>query len=183
MTSGKRKETAATIILAIVCVGLIVRLLVRVSSVDAVTTDAAARIVPRRPARLTGLKLASAQPDPIPTLNLDLYSRLQSQPAPEPNRDPFAFLPTPQEIQAAQAKVEAARQGPAPPPPPPFKAVGFSQSEIGQLRAYLTDGQNVYAVHMGDEVDKRYLVVSVTQAAVVLRDELDNHTAELPFPQ
>ncbi len=189
MKLNKHAENVATIILAAVCLVLIVRLMVRVRAVGATAAVPVARLMPSRSLIPRGRRqLAEVLPEG-PFLNVDLYQQLQAQPMPAPDRDPFAFTPTPEQLQAtskAREAVEAAGSAPAAPlapPPPPFTAVGYSQTLGGQLEAYLSGEQRVYAVREGDQFDKRYWVVKITPLMIEIRDETLGRTAELPFPQ
>ncbi|MGH9451936.1 MAG: hypothetical protein ACRD11_15610 [Terriglobia bacterium] len=194
----KRVETAATIILGAVCVGLIFHLAVRVRDVHAGAVPVGTRygssaVLPARmvdPARRGEARAPAADPGG-PALNLALYQELQSQTVPTPDRDPFAFEPTPQQLQqvrrdrAAQAAASGAASAPAPPPPPPIpvQTVGYGVNAQGQLEAFLADSQQVYVVRTGDEFDKAYRVVMITPAMVEIEDESLHRTVELPFPK
>jgi|SRR5579875_3355685 len=188
MKLNKHAENIATIILAVVCMVLIVRLMVRVRAVGATAAVPAARTMPSRSLTPRGRRRLAAVLPEGPFLNVDLYQQLQAQPMPAPDRDPFAFPPTPEQVQAAskaRQSVQAAGSAPATPvlPPLPFTAVGYSQTSGGQLEAYLSGEQRVYAVREGDQFDKRYLVVKITPLMIEIRDETLGRTAELPFPQ
>ncbi|MGH9398115.1 MAG: hypothetical protein ACRD18_14845 [Terriglobia bacterium] len=200
----KPLETAATIVLGVVCAGLIFHLAIRVRDVHAgappistpdvrsprhTVTDASSRDVRTvRAASVASAGRADSNPKG-PVLNLALYQELQSQALHTPDRDPFSFEPTPQQLQQArrardvQIAASAAAPGPPPPPPIPFQAVGYSVKAQGQLEAYLADTQQVYVVHMGGEFDKRYRVVMITPAMIEIEDESLHRTVELPFPQ
>lgn len=184
---NKPLETIATVILAVVCAALIFRLAVRVRSVHAgspapvhpAARSRAAIAVPSRPAAF----------EDSPVLNVALYQQLQSQPVTPPERDPFSFEPTPQQIEQAgrgRAANTAANTGPpAPPPPPPlpFKTVGYSVTAQGQIEAYVSSADQIYALHEGETFDKGYRVVKITPALIEIQDDLYHRAVELPFPQ
>lgn len=192
MKRKKQLETAATIVLAIVCVMLFLRLALRVRAVNAGAPPESQPASVRRTTRpvpdSTLRRSTQAFPE-SPALNVMLYQEVQSQPLNPPDRDPFSFTPTPQQIQQslrARQASEAARAapaGPPPPPPVPFKAVGYSVRAQSPMEAYLADTQQVYVVHEGEEFDKNYRVIKITPAMIEIEDESSHQTAQLPFPQ
>ncbi|MGH9407537.1 MAG: hypothetical protein ACRD3D_17085 [Terriglobia bacterium] len=192
---SKRLEALATIGLAVVCAALVFHLAVRVRSVDAGGPAVQARsAIPR--ARTGGLALAglfaARKPQALPNgpvLNLSLYRETQSETLAAYDRNPFSFEPTAQQLEQ-QTRSRAAAQGalagpPAPPPPPPlpFKAIGYSMQAQGSMEAYLSDTQQVYALHEGEMFDKNYHVIRITPALIEVQDDAFHRTVELPFPQ
>lgn len=189
---NKRLETAATVILAAVCAALIFHLVIRVRSVHAggpspetapLHRTAAARVVLPRASR------AAAFPD-SPVLNVALYQQLQSATVNPPERDPFSFAPTPQQIEQAGRErapsgsaAAAAAAGPPPPPPLPFKTVGYSVNAQGEIEAYISSEDQVYALQEGESFDKVYRVVRITPAMIEIEDDAYHRSVELPFPQ
>lgn len=189
MKSKNRIENISTLVLAGVCAALIIRLLVRVNGVGATASPTAMAQPLQRASQREGLVVTRLRqlPKPeIPVLNVDLYQQLQDQSLPAPGRDPFAFAPTPQQVQAASRAVNAgsnASATPPAPPPPPFTVVGYSQAADGQLEAYLSGDQQVWAVHEGDQFDKTYSIVKITPAMIEIRDESLDRVSQLPIPQ
>lgn len=189
----KPLETVATVVLAIVCAGLIFHLAVRVRDVHAGAPPAAAPEAHPPVARLLAATRPEARPaaaaaDPAgPALDVALYTRLQSRTLPPSVRDPFSFEPSAAQAanarQVIAARAAAVSAGPPPPPPLPFQPVGFTVNAEGQFEAYLADSQQVYAVHAGDEFDKSYRVITITPTMIEIQDESGNRTVELPFPQ
>lgn len=188
---NKRLETGATVILAVVCAVLIFRLAVRVRSVHA-----GGRAPQAMPLSRTGLGRVAipARPRPAafadsPVLNVVLYQQLQSQSVTPPDRDPFSFEPTPQQAEQAvreRALAQSASAGhaaPPPPPPLPFKTVGYSVTAQGQIEAYISSADQIYALHEGEAFDKDYRVVRITPALIEIEDDLYHRAVELPFPQ
>lgn len=186
---NKSLETTATVILAALCAALIFRLAVRVRSVHA-GGPPAARLVRNLPHHLTSLGHKAAAFPESPVLNLALYQQLQSQTVASPDRDPFSFLPTPQQ-QAEQARSEQASAqglarapaGPPPAPPLPFTAVGYSMTPQGQIEAFLSSPDQIYAVRAGDAFAKVYRVVRITPAMIEIEDDAYHRAVELPFSQ
>lgn len=189
-------ETPATVTLAIVCGALIFHLAGRVRSVNAGAPPVPQLRPPVPAPRRVAARIPSGR-DPSelpgsPVLNVDLYQELQSQMIAAPGRDPFSFEPTAQQLkQTAQARAAdqaasaASSAAPSPPPPPPlpFKAVGYSVMSQGQIKAYLADSEQVYALVQGELFDKNYRVVRITPALIEIDDELYHRAVELPFPQ
>lgn len=192
MKQKRRIEVAATIILGIVCVFLVLRLAVRVRAVSAGSTGAApvARLPETaiRPAAREVSPTAVRLPD-APVLNVALFEQLQSDPLVPVGRDPFSFLPSPAPAQPGGRPGHASQaaqnhpSGPPPPPPVPLKALGYLQDSQGQLQAYLTDSQNIYAVRSGEQFGKVYRVLKITPAYVEIEDESLNLRAQLAIPQ
>lgn len=196
----KQLETGATVILAIVCAGLIFHLVVRVRDVHAGAPPAAAQNAYRPVARVLANGVRATRrtqlaPDPHdPRLEVDLYDQLQSRTLGALDRDPFSFEAAPgapgriarsgsgpsARSGAAAAEVPA---GPPPPPPIPFQPVGYTVNEAGVFEAYLADSKQVYAVHAGDQFDKAYRVVTITPTMIEIQDEAHNRTVEMPFAQ
>jgi hypothetical protein len=191
----KRKnhlEVAATIVLGVICTLLILRLIVRVRSVSAGTTGGVASSplpapVIRRFARLTALPQKDSTLSGSPVLNVQLFDQLQQQPMATPDRDPFSFAPTAEQVQELKRQKEQVNAnrvtGPPPPPPVPLKALGYVQDAAGQLQAYLTDSDSVYAVREGEKFDKVYRVLKITPAFVEIEDQTLNLRAQLAIPQ
>ncbi|HUI43838.1 MAG TPA: hypothetical protein VL523_17900 [Terriglobia bacterium] len=123
-----------------------------------------------------------------PQLRLDVLKDLDSRPLPDFTRNPFEFGPTPEEIKAQQDATERAKNPPvAPPPPPPppvqFKAMGYQQDGDGQRIAYLSDDQDTYVVHQGQQFGQRFKVLKITDTSVEVEDESYHQIVQLPYPQ
>jgi hypothetical protein len=192
MKQNNHREVVATLVLAVICTFLILRLIVRVRSVSAGTSGAVALARPqvvRSPGILSALPQKDSAFPAGPVLNVALFDRLQEQSLAVPDRDPFSFAPTPQQLQAQQPEQEKQKgrqsrlSGPPPPPPVPLKALGYVQDGQGQFQAYLMDSDNVYAVREGDKFDKVYRVLKITPAFVEIEDQSLNLRAQLAIPQ
>ena len=120
-------------------------------------------------------------------LRLDVLKDIDGRPLPELTRNPFEFGPTPEDIRRADdARKLAEHPTPPPPPPPPpvpFKAMGYQQDTKGQRIAYLSDEQETYIVHEGQEFGQRFKVVKITDASVEVQDETYHQIVQLPYPQ
>lgn len=183
----KKLETTATVILAALCAMLVFHLAVRVRSVHA-GGPTAAPLVRSLPHPLASLAHKTAAFPESPVLNLALYQQLQSQTVASLDRDPFSLAPSPRQQfeQARSAQASAQNLAPAPPPPAPplpFTAVGYSMTPQGQIEAFLSSPDQIYAVRAGDAFGKVYRVVRITPAMIEIQDDAYHRAVELPFPQ
>ena len=116
-----------------------------------------------------------------PSLNLDELKDILSRPAPQPGRNPFELHATPKAVPTNPEPPPP--QAPPPPPPIPLKAVGYSEKPGGVKEAYVTDDQEVYVVHEGEEFGKRYKAVKITPQQVQVEDQNSHQTVQLLIPQ
>jgi hypothetical protein len=187
--SKKRFEVAVSVVLGAVCVFLVLRLIGRVRAAS-VTPDPTPEVTRMpQPAVRAGVsaprQAASASPDNA-VLNVSLFRQLQAHALAAPDRDPFSFEPTPQQAQQALQRRTAAviaQNRPPAPPSVPLKALGYSEDAQGRLRAYLSDTQNIYAVHEGESFGKVYRVLKITPTFVEVEDESLGLHAQLAIPQ
>lgn len=131
-------------------------------------------------------KLVNADPD----LEIQVLKEYTSRPLPSNTRDPFDFGATPVARSLRGAKGAAAggpgAGGAASPPPPPqiaLRAIGYSfRAGVGG-EAYLADGDQVYVVHKGNLLSKRYKILQITSSVVEVHDQSTGETVQLPIPQ
>lgn len=176
-----------TIVLVVLIAAAVVRLVWAI--VGASSTSASSNPPPAQHGPDAGVSPASLPPA-SPTgvlLRLDTLKEIHERPLPELTRNPFEFGPTPQEIQNAERQKQQ-NEHPTPPPPPPpppvpFKAMGFQQDTKGQRVAYLSDEQETYIVHEGQEFGQRFKVLKITEASVEVQDETYHQIVQLPYPQ
>jgi len=116
-----------------------------------------------------------------PSLNLDELKDILSRPAPQPGRNPFELHATPKAVPTNPEPPPP--QAPPPPPPIPLKAVGYSEKPGGVKEAYVTDDQEVYVVHEGEEFGKRYKAVKITPQQIEVEDQTTHQTGQLLIPQ
>jgi hypothetical protein len=188
MKDKKNLEIAATIALGGICAFLVLRLVVRVRSVNAGPSRSVVVTPVPLSHRVGPVKVLAPETGGLsdgPVLNVALFEQIEAHVLAEPGRDPFEFPPTPQQVEqtALREAAQARRTGPPPPPPVPLKALGYMQDAHGQLQAYLSDSQNIYAVHEGQQFDKTYRVLKVTPAYVEIEDVSLNLRAQLAIPQ
>jgi hypothetical protein len=181
MKGKLNNRTVLALILAGLCVFLIVRLvLVSIGYWGATSPGTSAR-ADSGPAPAVSGRLDLYRYDP--QVHWDTLKQINDRPLPDLKRNPFEFEPTPQEIQAKNAALHPVPAGPPPPPPIPIKALGYQQDGKGALKAYLSDDQETYVVHEGEEFGQRFKVLKITSSTVEVEDETYHQTAQLPYPQ
>lgn len=116
-----------------------------------------------------------------PSLNLDELKDILSRPAPQQGRNPFELNAPPKAL--PKNPEPPPLQAPPPPPPIPLKAVGYSEKPGGIKEAYVTDDQEVYVVHEGEEFGKRYKAVKITPQQIEVEDQNGHRTVQLAVPQ
>jgi hypothetical protein len=178
--------------LTIALLGLIVLAVVRLlSAILGGSSTSASSAPPPQPIHGQGSEVNPATlPSPGSNgalLRLDTLKQIDDRPLPELTRNPFEFGPTPEDIKKAdEAKNLAAHPVPPPPPPPPpvpFKAMGYQQDTKGQKIAYLSDEQETYIVHEGQEFGQRFKVMKISDSSVEVQDETYHQIVQLPYPQ
>jgi hypothetical protein len=178
--------------LTIAVVAAIVIALVRlVSAIAGASSTSASSVPPPQPIRGQGGGVSPATLPPAGSggvlLRLDVLKEINERPLPELTRNPFEFGPTPEEMQKAEEAKKLADNPPPPPPPAPppvpFKAMGFQQDAKGRRVAYLSDEQETYIVHEGEEFGQRFKVLKITDASVEVQDETYHQIVQLPYPQ
>jgi len=117
-----------------------------------------------------------------PSLNLDVLKDVLSRPLTQPGRNPFELKATPKAVTNVP-EPPPQPQAPPPPPPIPLKAVGYSEKPGGVKEAYVSDDQEVYVVHEGEEFGKRYRAVKITPQQVEVEDQTGHQTVQLAIPQ
>ena len=132
------------------------------------------------------------RPDPAsvdPALHLDLLAKLQALEPGAAGRNLFQYGPPPQaaavqplptnvpKIAVNAAPPPPPPQGPVTPPPPPppapltFKYYGLKISRASGVKlAFLLDGEDIIVAGENEIVKKRYRVVRILPASVVMED-------------
>ena len=116
-----------------------------------------------------------------PSLNLDELKDILSRPASQPGRNPFELHATPKAVPTNPEPPPP--QAPPPPPPIPLKAVGYSEKPGGVKEAYVTDDQEVYVVHEGEEFGNHFKAIKITSHEMQVEDLSSHQTTQLPIAQ
>ena len=122
-----------------------------------------------------------------PSLQVDALKQYLSRPLPDVVRNPFDFGATPVAPQAGRAPgggTTGPGGAPAIPPQPQvsIQAIGYSEPPGVGGEAYLADEDQVYVVHKGDVVEKRYTILRITPTQVEILDGASGETAQLSIP-
>lgn len=142
-------------------------------------------------AATTQRKVAQAQVDDNsldPRLRLDILAASQSKKY-EAGRNIFRMEEI--KIQPTIADVRTrAPMGPDPPPTPtptpppppiPLKFYGFANKPNEPKRVFLADADEVFVAKQGDIVERKYKVVQINNASVIIEDLLYNNRQPIPL--
>jgi len=114
--------------------------------------------------------------------------KYQPRPLPDLNRDPFDFGPPPltpaqKAARAAQGIHGAMTASSAPAAPHiPLRAIGYSEKDGVGPEAYLVDSDDVFIVHDGDVISKRFKILKITSMMVEVQDGASGERSQLPIP-
>jgi hypothetical protein len=122
-----------------------------------------------------------------PTLRTDLLFAVQKVEYGGGRRNIFrmeAPPPPPVAIPTPIAPVRMEPTGPPPPPPPPpitLKFFGFASRPGESKKVFLSEGDEVFVAREGDIVDRRYKIVQINNASVLVEDVLNNNRQTIPL--
>jgi hypothetical protein len=193
MITRKQFEKWGGVALAGLCVFLIFRLVSEIMgspTPDADTESAVSMAAPSpAPQAMNSQKKGTAPAKPASTLQVQALDEFEPKPLPDISRNPFDFgapplTPAQRAMQAARGPGGAMTASSAPPPPQiPLRAIGYSERPGSKAEAYLTDAENVYIVHDGDVLEKRYRILKITPSIVEVQDGTSGEKAQLPIPE
>jgi hypothetical protein len=184
MTTHRSIEKWGPLVLGLVCVFIVIKLVGEING-------SPQRISQTRPRAVETRGKADSRHNPgealwdggAVALHLDQLKAAEERPAPTVARNPFGYPPPPPPPGARQGGHGAGAALPPPPPPIPLKALGYSQDQAGNRQAYLSNQDEVFAVHSGDKISNRYKILSITPRAVRVKDLSSGERALLPIPQ
>jgi hypothetical protein len=194
MKKRAQVEKIGVVVLAGLCLFLIFRLVSEImGNPTPATRPAATAYKPsQRPVirAENSAKRAKGSAGSDSTLEMQSLDQYQAKPLPDLGRNPFDFGPPPLTPAQKAAQAQAARgmggamtasSGPAQ-PHMPLRAIGYSERTGVGPEAYLADADNVFVVHDGDVVSKRFKVLSITSMTVEIQDGASGEKAQLPIP-
>jgi hypothetical protein len=192
MNRRKQLEKWGGIALAALCVFLVFRLVKEimghpVANAAPETNVSSAAAQQSQPAA-AAKKKGTGSPASGSSMQLQELDEYVAKPFPDLSRDPFDFgapplTPAQKAMQAARGAGGAMTASSGPPPMQiSLRAIGYSDRPYGP-EAYLADAQDVFIVHDGDFVSRRYKVLRITSNIVEVQDGTTGEKAQLPIPQ
>lgn len=193
MKNRKQLEKYGGAVLAVLCVFLVFKLVQEIKGNAAPTAepDTTVSTPPSKPAQVRGRAptKAAAPLSSDPLTQVQTLSKYVPKPFPDISRDPFDFGPPPltpaqKAAQAARAAGGAMTASTAPSPPRiSLRAIGYNERMGVGPEAFLVDSDQVYVVHDGDVISKRYKILKITSLMVQVKDGVSGEEAQLPIPQ
>lgn len=189
MKKRKQLEKYGGVALAVLCALLVLKLVKEINGNPVPDTTAStpspqpAQVRGRTPAK------AAARLSSDPSMQVETLSKYTAKPIPDISRDPFDFgapplTPAQKAAQAARAAGTAMTASTAPARPRiPLRAIGYNEKNGVGPEAFLVDSNEVYVVHAGDVVSRRYKILKVTSLMVQVKDGVSGEEAQLPIPQ
>ena len=105
----------------------------------------------------------------------------------EPDPPPMALKPVCAQLGGPSGGLPwCSSIGPNKPPPPPpinLKFFGFASKPGEPKQVFLSQGDDIFIAKEGDIVDRRYKVVQIKTASVLIEDVLNNNTQEIALTQ
>lgn len=190
MKMRKQFEKWGKIALAGLCVLLVFRLVSEIKGSPSMADDPD-QTVSQPPAKPVSPEKSNSGKGTV-SVKLDSGFQLQaleeyvSKPLPDVNRNPFDYGAPP--VTPAQRAAQAARSAAAAASSAavqsriPLRAIGYSERIGIGPEAYLTDADQVYVVHDGDVVSRRYKILRITSSIVEIQDGATGEKTQLPIP-
>jgi hypothetical protein len=192
MKNRKNIEKIGVVALAGLCVFLVFKLASEIMGNPAgrgkPETKVSAEAQKPAPAN-TSTKKSTSSPNSGSAVQMQTLDEYRPKPLPDLSRNPFDFgqpplTPAQKAIQAAQAAAGGAMTASTASSGPqmPLRAIGYSEKLGVGPEAYLVDTDDVYIVHDGDLVSKRFRILKITSMNVEVQDGASGERAQLPIP-
>ncbi len=192
MKNRKKVERIGAVVLAGFCVFLVIRLVSEIMGHPATVAQPETKsyLRPPNPAQAKSpAGKTSSLSDWGSTLEMQAIEKYQPKPLPALNRDPFDFGPPPlTPAQKARLAAGAAADGAmtassaAAGSHISLRAIGYSEKHGVGPEAYLVDSDDVFIVHNGDVVSKRFKILKITSMIVEVQDGASGEKSQLPIP-
>jgi hypothetical protein len=191
MKNRAAAKRIGVVVLAGFCVFLVFRLVSEIMGNPATVAKQQTKsfLPPPNPAQAKSQAgKTSSLPNWGSALEMQAIEKYQPKPLPALNRNPFDFGPPPL-TPAQKARLAAgAAAGPmtASSEPVashiPLRAIGYSEKPGVGPEAYLADSDDVFVVHDGDVVSKRFRILKITSLKVEVQDGASGEKSQLPIP-
>jgi hypothetical protein len=192
MKNRTKAERIGAAVLAGICVFLIFRLVSEIMGHPATVAQPETKSYLRPPNSAQVKSRAgktSSSPNWGSALEMQAIEKYQPKPLPALNRNPFDFGPPPltpaqkarQAAAAAAGGAMTASSG-AEGTHISLRAIGYSEKLGVGPEAYLADSDDVFVVHDGDVVSKRFRILKITSMIVEVQDGASGEKSQLPIP-
>ena len=192
MKNRKTVEKIGVVALAGFCVFLVFRLVSEImgnpSPSTQTGTTASTSYLKSAPPAGKASKKAGASSASGSAFEMQPLDKYLPKPLPDLSRDPFDFGPPPltpaQKARLAAGATGGAMTASSAPAAPkiPLRAIGYSEKNGVGPEAYLVDSDDVFIVHDGDVVSKRFKVLKITSMIVEVQDGASGEKSQLPIP-
>lgn len=192
MKNRTKAEKIGAAVLGILCLFLIYRLVSELlgSPSGPAQTETRSYVTARgsTQARPKGGESASS-PNSGSAFDMQAIEKYNPKPLPDVGRDPFDFGQAPltpaQKAAAGAQKIQGAMTASSAPATPqiPLHAIGYCEKDGTGPEAYLADSDDVFVVHNGDVVSKRFKVLKITSMMVEVQDGASGEKSQLPIPE
>ncbi|TAM79527.1 MAG: hypothetical protein EPN47_17120 [Acidobacteria bacterium] len=188
MKNRKNIEKAGAVVLAGLCLFLVFRLVSEFTGNPAASAQPEATVsAPAPKSAPDPTKKAAASAGSVTSMQVQNLDEYRPKPLPGVGRNPFDFgapqLTPAQKAMMARADAMTASTSSGPLfPQIPLRAIGYSERRGIGAEAYLTDTDEVYIVHDGDIVSKRFRILKITSMNVEVQDGASGEKAQLPIP-
>ena len=185
-----RKEVIALVVLGVIGLITTSRWLLFSSAPPQIAVPQIASVNPAKPAlrrTASGKFVTATEPRLDPTLDLDLLHQNEQIKYAGNARNIFVAGSVPVDNGTTDHRPKKAEPPPTPviPPPPPInlKFFGFASRPGEPKKIFLSQGEDIFIASEGDIVNRRYRVLHISPASVVIEDVLNNNKQSIPLTQ